>query len=95
MRQTRVNIGVNPYINEIIDEDAYAKGESRSGLIRLAIKQRYKFKDLILVEGPFNVYMRVNIPREGAAHVRKLAYKNNVPISSIYCAIIKRYIHGS
>jgi len=92
MKRSRVNIGIIPNINKIINDGAFEKGESRSGVIRLAIKQRYPLKKLEPVEGPFTMYVRVNIPMDGVAYVRKLAHINNLPISSIYCAIIKKYL---
>ena len=95
MRKTRVNIGITADINDIINEGAFQKGESRSGIFRLAIKERYPFEKLEPVEGPFTIYVRVNIPREGAAYIRKLAYKNKLSLASIYCAVVKKYLHGS
>lgn len=92
---TRVNIGITPEIDYIINECAFRIGESRSGLVRLAIKERYGIRKLKPVKGPFTIYIRVNISTNGVAYVRKLAYKNKIPISSVYCAIIDKYSHGS
>ena len=91
----RVNMGATSDINDIINEGAFSRGQSRSDVIRLAIKQRYSLNELEPVKGPYTLFLRVNIPKEGVAYVRELAYDNELTLASIYCAMIKKYLHGS
>ena len=92
MREVRVNIGITPYIDKIINKTMRVNDASRSLIVRCAVKKRYGIDKLTLVEGPINLYVRVNIPKEGAAYVRELAHKNNISMAVAYCSIIKKYI---
>lgn len=94
MSDVRVNIGMTPKINKLLYKTMFANDVSRSLIVRQAIKKRYRFEKLNLIDGPFKVYARINIPRLGVAYIREMAHVNNVTISSIYCAIIHKYICG-
>ena len=92
MREIRINVGMTPYINKIIKRTMFVNDASRSLIIRYAVKKRYEVDKLKFVDGPFESFARVYLPREGVAYVRELAHKNNVPMSAVYCAMIKKYI---
>lgn len=92
MSDVRVNLGITLRIDDIINKEMYLNGGSRSSIIRDSIRQRYRIDWLDLEEGPFDLYVRVNIPKRGVAYVRKMAYKNNISMATAYSSIINKYI---